>query len=70
MLTAGIGNLPRAVVLNLHCVEMDTQITNIGEMAMEKTTMSLNFTDLYRICYNGHVLTYEVTNVKKILSGQ
>lgn len=41
MLTAGIGNLPRAVVSKLRCDETDTEITKIGGIAMEKTTMSV-----------------------------
>lgn len=41
VLTAGTGNLPRAVVLKLHCDETDTKITKIGEIVMEKTTMSV-----------------------------
>ena len=41
MLTAGTGNLPRAVVLKLHCDETDTKITKIGGIVMKKTTMSV-----------------------------
>lgn len=41
MLTAETGNLPRAVVSKLHCGETDTQITKIGGIVMEKTTMSV-----------------------------
>lgn len=41
MLTAETGNLPRAVVSKLHCGETDTQITKIGGIKMEKTTMSV-----------------------------
>lgn len=41
MLTTGTGNLPRAVVLKLHCDETDTKITKIGGIVMKKTTMSV-----------------------------
>lgn len=41
VLTAGTGNLPRAVVLKLHCDETDTKITKIGGIVMKKTTMSV-----------------------------
>lgn len=41
VLTAETGNLPRAVVSKLHCGETDTQITKIGGIKMEKTTMSV-----------------------------
>ena len=41
VLTAEIGNLPRAVVSKLHCGETDTQIFKIGGIVMEKTTMSV-----------------------------
>lgn len=41
VLTAGTGNLPRAVVSKLHCDETDTKITKIGGIVMEKTTVSV-----------------------------
>ena len=41
VLTAGTGNLPRAVVSKLHCDETGTKITKIGGITMEKTTMSV-----------------------------
>ena len=41
VLTAEIGNLPRAVVSKMHCGETDTTIFKIGGIVMEKTTMSV-----------------------------
>lgn len=41
VLTAGTGNLPRAVVSKLRCDETDTKITKIGGIVMEKTTISV-----------------------------